>query len=145
MFMDEHGRLSYQKQQIRAFQILSCIWDRASWSWHPHCKCAAASFWSISACEFSWYIISVDVVNSVWNIPLRAPLLILIAVCSQSGQNTVFKWHPWPLQTNALDTRSAFASPGRACILNMYYFGVTNAWPARKNYFTVYSIMICLK
>ena len=40
--MDEHGRLSSQIQQIHAFQILSCIWNGASWSWHPHYKCAAA-------------------------------------------------------------------------------------------------------
>ena len=40
--MDEHGRLSSQIQQIHAFQILRCIWERTSWSWHPHRKCTAA-------------------------------------------------------------------------------------------------------
>ena len=40
--MDEHGRLSSQIQQIRTFQIFRCIWEWASWSWHPYCKCAAA-------------------------------------------------------------------------------------------------------
>ena len=48
-------------------------------------------------------------------------MLVLIAVCSQSGQNAILKWHSWPLQTNALVTRSAFASPCRACIPNMFW------------------------
>ena len=39
--MDKHGRMSSQIQQIHAYQMLRCIWDGASWSWHPHCKCAA--------------------------------------------------------------------------------------------------------
>ena len=87
--------------------------------------------------ELSWYIISVDVVIAVWNIPLRAPLLILIEVCSQSGQNTVFRWHSWPLQTNALHTRPAFASPGRACISNMYYLGNERITPGQQGRITL--------
>ena len=93
------------------------LWSNAFRTWGDF-----SFFCCSSVGEFSRYTISVDVKFRLKH-TLRAPLLILIAVCSQSGQNAILKWHPWPLQTNTLDTRSAFASPCRACISNMYCFG----------------------
>ena len=89
------------------------FWSNAFRTW----KDFSSSLCCISVGEFSWYIISVDVVNSVWDISLRAPLLILIAVCSQTDLKLVRTQHSNDIhglcrQMHWPPGRSSFASPG---------------------------------